>query len=554
MPQYKLDGDCEFFNRHLQSTTSCPFLPGQQVNILDVPIEEDHSWVHSRNNSATGVMTMDPADKFVSPRRAPTPTALPRINTRDTKEILSSASGSETSISPVSMNPSGINRMFSLRKASVSNENMKPAIPARSASLRGAFRSLRGTTSLLDLREERGRGREHAKSVAGDIGISNPTLLSRLDADRVCIPIATAIERSKSRGSNGHTSENAGRASESFRQRSSSLGSRESSPLRNTVVREPSPSRVTIPDEIAEEEEDEINFIAEYENEAEPTGLMAPPSRRAPLPPADSLRNSPVNNSQTARFKLGATLFDPTDEPMVESRFAGDSEFDPVKPMAHRSLVPAPLSLGKKDVVPTAEPSSHFSVISDASRIFSPKESHFSMGSTTSQCSTSPTDRSSVEPSMYQCSSESISPRDAESDYISEYFNNGDSAESSNISSCSENEDEDARALELAEARVKTSSSHREAKCFGIARFQYALPNEADHASQTTIRKAKTPVLLQGNRATFGGSLGGHGFAPSVSMADDDAVPVGDAHDLFDDLSYLGGLIDNPFGFPDAEV
>lgn len=62
------------------STNTCPYLPGQTVNTLWIPVEQS---LRKRSASLTSLReddfkTMNPASKFVSPRPAPTPPELTR--------------------------------------------------------------------------------------------------------------------------------------------------------------------------------------------------------------------------------------------------------------------------------------------------------------------------------------------------------------------------------------------------------------------------------------------------------------------------------------------
>ena len=73
---HTIDGDLEYHNVAEPSTASCPLLPGQQVNVLDVPVQTN--LVAGRNVSSTSlesiVFTLDPRDKYLPPgvRRAST--------------------------------------------------------------------------------------------------------------------------------------------------------------------------------------------------------------------------------------------------------------------------------------------------------------------------------------------------------------------------------------------------------------------------------------------------------------------------------------------------
>ena len=68
--QYRLDDDSECFNPKEPNTASCPLLPGQYVNVLDVPIQQSYP-DSTRNASLVSlteqVFTLNPADKFATP-------------------------------------------------------------------------------------------------------------------------------------------------------------------------------------------------------------------------------------------------------------------------------------------------------------------------------------------------------------------------------------------------------------------------------------------------------------------------------------------------------
>lgn len=80
-----LDHDIEFYNNAEPVTTSCPFLPGQPVNVLHVPIVlPDSQNVHCHENAhvsqTSDCRTMNPEDKYLNPRKPPRP-QLPRLRT-----------------------------------------------------------------------------------------------------------------------------------------------------------------------------------------------------------------------------------------------------------------------------------------------------------------------------------------------------------------------------------------------------------------------------------------------------------------------------------------
>ncbi|KXX73583.1 hypothetical protein MMYC01_208743 [Madurella mycetomatis] len=73
---YELDAASEAHDPTQPSTNTCPYLPGQTVNTLWIPVEQS---CRKRSASLTSLReedfkTMDPASKFVTPKPASTPT------------------------------------------------------------------------------------------------------------------------------------------------------------------------------------------------------------------------------------------------------------------------------------------------------------------------------------------------------------------------------------------------------------------------------------------------------------------------------------------------
>ncbi|KAK4169318.1 hypothetical protein QBC43DRAFT_60324 [Cladorrhinum sp. PSN259] len=111
---YELDGSTEVHDPAVPSTNTCPYLPGQTVNRMDVPIEKS---LRSRSASTSSLRqedfkTMDPAAKFTAPKPAVGPTVDRRVGTAPHHQHKRSA----RSISPAS----GWRKLFS-RKASSSS-------------------------------------------------------------------------------------------------------------------------------------------------------------------------------------------------------------------------------------------------------------------------------------------------------------------------------------------------------------------------------------------------------------------------------------------------
>ncbi|KKZ62465.1 hypothetical protein EMCG_03128 [[Emmonsia] crescens] len=107
---YQLDNEVDFFNEAEPVTTSCPFLPGQPLNVLNVPIHLPSSQTHLRRGASPSSQisnhgTMNPADKYMNPRVPPRP-ILPRLTTSPAMFMrndyaLTSPLSSGSSLSPV---------------------------------------------------------------------------------------------------------------------------------------------------------------------------------------------------------------------------------------------------------------------------------------------------------------------------------------------------------------------------------------------------------------------------------------------------------------------
>ena len=66
---YQLNGYIDYHNPAEPSTTSCPFLPGQVLNILEVPTQTDtHGRCGSTSSLVSTSFTLNPEDKYLKPR------------------------------------------------------------------------------------------------------------------------------------------------------------------------------------------------------------------------------------------------------------------------------------------------------------------------------------------------------------------------------------------------------------------------------------------------------------------------------------------------------
>ncbi|KAI1771352.1 hypothetical protein F4818DRAFT_445374 [Hypoxylon cercidicola] len=102
---YELDGSTETHDPAMPTTNACPYLPGQTVNTLEVPLE--HTLLRNRSASmnslrTTDFKTMDPKDKFMTPRPAPPVPSLPDLRLGSAPAMSLVYKRSARSLSPAS--------------------------------------------------------------------------------------------------------------------------------------------------------------------------------------------------------------------------------------------------------------------------------------------------------------------------------------------------------------------------------------------------------------------------------------------------------------------
>lgn len=158
-----LDDDVEHFNESEPTTTHCPFLPGQPVNVLQVPVllpDTDPIHTHKGNvcdshtfNNTLDVRTMNPEDRYMNPRQPPKPklsrlrTSLQQpapawsFNTSPLSFITNRTTSQPTSAAGKSHGHTSGGSFDSRASRSVS--------PPRSRGLRAALKSLNASTPEL---------------------------------------------------------------------------------------------------------------------------------------------------------------------------------------------------------------------------------------------------------------------------------------------------------------------------------------------------------------------------------------------------------------------
>ncbi|KAK0124399.1 hypothetical protein ONS95_009360 [Cadophora gregata] len=252
---YELDDGTEHYDPSIPSTTACPYLPGQPVNLLFVPIEVQPLRYRSASMSSMAngdIKTMNPADKFMTPRAPPPPPSLPRLNT--SSSVL-------------------------MKKRSARSLSPKPEKSAWSPRQFFGLR-LPSQPSSLPI-DTRGRSSSLSKVHNGRSNASTPNL--REEARRTkSVP---------------HTREP---SPQSFQK----LQTRDPSPLRHLVQESTTYNTTTleIPDEIEEEGEDDDNFASQLNDmsflEKGITPLAPPPSAGLRSPPARQRSGSTAKDMQ----------------------------------------------------------------------------------------------------------------------------------------------------------------------------------------------------------------------------------------------------------------
>lgn len=121
-------------------TTKCPLLPGQPLNVLNVPIILPDSHCHGRSASSSSqkedYRTMNPEDKYMNPRKPPKPN-LARLQT--------SIPNPNQSLNPPSVSPGGsflhrsVSQPNSATRRNEKSKEERSASPPRGLGLRHAL-------------------------------------------------------------------------------------------------------------------------------------------------------------------------------------------------------------------------------------------------------------------------------------------------------------------------------------------------------------------------------------------------------------------------------
>ncbi|OQD84970.1 hypothetical protein PENANT_c011G07593 [Penicillium antarcticum] len=145
---YLLNDDIEYYNEREPATTKCPLLPGQPVNVLNVPIILPDSRSHGRSGSNSSLKseyrTMNPEDKFMNPRKPPPQPQPVRLQT--STSVRRQPSPAQAATSPISsMIHRSKSQPNSATRRSHTSKDSRSLSPPRARALRAALGQPNGT-------------------------------------------------------------------------------------------------------------------------------------------------------------------------------------------------------------------------------------------------------------------------------------------------------------------------------------------------------------------------------------------------------------------------
>ncbi|OTA89657.1 hypothetical protein M434DRAFT_34181 [Hypoxylon sp. CO27-5] len=287
---YELDGSTETYDPTVATTNACPYLPGQTVNTLDVPLERLSRIRSASMNSlrTADFKTMDPKDKFMAPRPAPPVPSLPdlRVGSSPAPAMSLVHKRSARSLSPAPSWSSAARRFLGRKKA----HNLSTDSDAGSET---EVESHCGEESRREPRSITPSGSVRSRDMSPE------SLMRFLSDDRPQTPSAMELA-----------------------------------------------PKLLIPDEIAEENEDDDNFATSATSETAPFTMLSPP------PFQRSMSSPSIKGDSNA----STTTIVPTD----------------IRPDASATSQPIDVP-SKKPTIDSDAPQSHFSYSTTSSSLASPQ-------------------------------------------------------------------------------------------------------------------------------------------------------------------------------------
>ncbi|KAF3770503.1 hypothetical protein M406DRAFT_336169 [Cryphonectria parasitica EP155] len=249
---YELDGSRETHDPTRPSTSTCPYMPGQTVNIMVVPTEKSNRKRRASLSSMNDndFMTMDPNDKFLTPRPAPVLPAIPDF---------------------------------------LGPRHRLPTTNAQGLKHKRSDRSLPLTPTPSWWSPKKLFNRKHASSSPQPSVVETPASRPSLSEEQQC---AVASESTGTRSM----------SPESLRR-----FLMDEAPV-SSEVQSPERLGLSIPDDIAEEDDDDF-VVASAVSECGPKTILSPP------PPSSNILRRLSENESTITLKAVATQDRPTLSP-----------------------------------------------------------------------------------------------------------------------------------------------------------------------------------------------------------------------------------------------
>lgn len=476
---YKVDGVTDLHNVCERATTNCPLMPGQIVNVLNVPyaISGNRSRNASADSTSSERRTMNPEDRFLNPRPAPAKPDLLRVRTSPVINDFS-----DNDLTPMRETPNASRFLRLPKKPSVdSNLAVSPASNIADG-LRAAFK-------IRVARSHSPESLDHTHRRAASADRSGRGRNVQRDAERFKIPARGLMLRS--------ASEEAVPTLSFEQRRKQRVEARHNNSPRNG-----SPNTSRLP----------------------PENLILTKSNHATL---DVLREEPMSKEPTPIEEEAQVIPDIKIEPDLEKRLptlpnTPSSAYPPsmIEASPHRGL---PLDLEQLN--------SHFSattIDTDAgplSMAFN-EQSRFSAWTTSTTNSTMFTDMSAPPlpkmPELYSISQQQDSP-------LSDVFLPSSTSVASMASSISTTPSTSILDTDTEFEDIPSSANSRGAEYAHDQLQHYSLP-EDDYSSQITI---KPPQII----------TEGHPGQPHSGVKQPEIVHSESMQRLLEELSYLSDMI-----------
>lgn len=162
---YKIDDETDFHNVCERATTNCPLLPGQLVNVLHVPyaLSGNRSRNPSTSSTSSERRTMNPGDKFMNPRPAPSKPDTLRVRT---SPVLADFAQTKDDLqAPAKETPNASRFLRLAKKGSVDSYSTNTSSTPLAGGLRAAFR-LRTARSQSPEPTSEGASSRHRRAVS----------------------------------------------------------------------------------------------------------------------------------------------------------------------------------------------------------------------------------------------------------------------------------------------------------------------------------------------------------------------------------------------------